>query len=976
MMKLTLNGTWEGENNVKGYDALTEKAAGLVRGTYENEDNICFELKEAGLVQVIYTAEMFKLLGNFYVEPAGETAKFYVTGNAALVGEDKQWRADAVKSESDTLVLDLAAGNYMMKLTLNGTWEGENNVKGYDALTEKAAGLVRGTGENEDNICFELKEAGLVQVIYTAEMFKLLGNFYVEPAGETAKFYVTGDSAFIVDAGLDIAKMWAPNAIKVTEDIYEVSLKAGQFYKMSITTDGSWETKTGYSKLIEPAAGLSTDADNNINFTLAEAGKVKVILTEAGFKVEGNFYVAPVEPEDSMTVYYVNKAGWANVNAFVWTEGELGAYKEWPGEAMAKQAEKINEYDVYSYTFPAKYVNIIFNYDGAQTSDLVWNAEAPYFYDGAWYAKADIPSGETPEEPTLPVVSLAGSWDENWTQLPMVVAADSLSASIKMNLEAKNYDFKIVSDGNWLSKYGADGQFSVNRDWPRADHVDVVNGPNFLLVADAAGEYTFTWTYADSTLVVVFPEKGETPETPKYYLKNNWNGGEEWTWKEMTLEEGGYYTLAMVVFGGTGVDLNTAESEDGKVWIGAEDIDAFDAEYNPAQLGALDTVVFYFDPEEVNQYTGANGLSAWILGKYVAPIEPETPVYSVAGSKAIFGADWDEKNGNEMTLDPEDGLYKLVKDSVTLAAGTTYKFKVVTNHDWTKPSYPDADKELVVAEDGLYKVTITFNAETKAVDANVEKISSVVVEKHYLLVGDAAIANGENWNNDAAINLMTSADEGLTYKLVINDAELKADMTYGYKIVEQGSWTEYYPNAGGDNAPLAVEESGKYTITYTYTVATAQCVVTLNKTGDLPAPTLADGYYLVGTMNSWTPAAEYLFALNPDNDGEYVLNATLAAEDAFKVVYVKEDEKITWYPAEAGDYVVDADHAGAKAIYFRPDYQGGEGWYAGCIYVAPNETTGIEETLVSDKAMKVLRDGQIYILKGDKMYNVMGTLIR
>ena len=104
-----------------------------------------------------------------------------------------------------------------------------------------------------------------------------------------------------------------------------------------------------------------------------------------------------------------------------------------------------------------------------------------------------------------------------------------------------------------------------------------------------------------------------------------------------------------------------------------------------------------------------------------------------------------------------------------------------------------------------------------------------------------------------------------------------------------------------------------------------------------PQP-LADGFYLVGTMNDWTPAAEYKFAVNPDNEAEMVLAGVTLAENAeLKVRQVAGGEATLWFPAEAGNYVVDADHAGEKDIYFRADYQGGEGWYAGCIYIAANE---------------------------------------
>ena len=121
---------------------------------------------------------------------------------------------------------------------MNGTWEGENNVKGYNELTEKTEGL--DDVSNDHNIGFKLSEAGKVQVIYTTDkdnktIFKLVGKFVTEGSGSgddpqpaAAKFYITGDSALVVDAGLEKAQAWNPAAIKSETDTFELSLMADQ----------------------------------------------------------------------------------------------------------------------------------------------------------------------------------------------------------------------------------------------------------------------------------------------------------------------------------------------------------------------------------------------------------------------------------------------------------------------------------------------------------------------------------------------------------------------------------------------------------------------------------------------------------------------------------------------------------------------------------------------------------------------------
>ena len=134
-------------------------------------------------------------------------------------------------------------------------------------------------------------------------------------------------------------------------------------------------------------------------------------------------------------------------------------------------------------------------------------------------------------------------------------------------------------------------------------------------------------------------------------------------------------------------------------------------------------------------------------------------------------------------------------------------------------------------------------------------------------------------------------------------------------------------------------------------------------------------FYLVGSMTDWKVVADeaHTFVANEANPGEYMLPATLAEGDQIKVVGV-QGEKQTWYPEDYdGAYTVDAAHAGLVTIYFRPE-GGVEGWHYGFFYVS--EPTGIEEILSEGKAVKVLREGNILIMKGNHTYTVMGQIVK
>ena len=123
----------------------------------------------------------------------------------------------------------------------------------------------------------------------------------------------------------------------------------------------------------------------------------------------------------------------------------------------------------------------------------------------------DIKASKLTATPTLqeeveviPTVAIAGDMNGwNTSANLLVLAADKLTATATINLaEAKDYGFKVVLGGNWLSDGGA-----VTREAATLVFTGANTEANTTLTADVAGEYTFTWTYATNTLVVTYPAK-------------------------------------------------------------------------------------------------------------------------------------------------------------------------------------------------------------------------------------------------------------------------------------------------------------------------------------------------------------------------------------------------------------------------------------------------------------------------------------
>ena len=193
-------------------------------------------------------------------------------------------------------------------------------------------------------------------------------------------------------------------------------------------------------------------------------------------------------------------------------------------------------------------------------------------------------------------------------------------------------------------------------------------------------------------------------------------------------------------------------------------------------------------------------------------------------------------------------------------------------------------------------------------------------------IWNVSFAEAGNFN----VTIDMTAPNGHTYGVALISADGATEIA---AVAEAQAWDTGVKELGAIEVPAA----GNYKVKLTNATQWSEAVINSITFAAAPAtPTLENGFYLVGSINGWAPAAEYHLVGNPDNNAEFMLNVTLAENDEFKVVNVLDGNITAWFPAEGDNYVVDANHAGEKTIYFRPDNQGGEDWFGACIYIAPN----------------------------------------
>ena len=205
----------------------------------------------------------------------------------------------------------------------------------------------------------------------------------------------------------------------------------------------------------------------------------------------------------------------------------------------------------------------------------------------------------------------------------------------------------------------------------------LVGGDGWTVTETAKYDFYLKLIYGADELYVVKQGSGDT----KFYMKNNWNAGADWTWKEMT-KDGDNFKLENVVFGGSGVNYNTSETDEGAAWVEVADILG-------DKIAAKDTVTFTLDPV-------AATVTAKLIGKYQEGTEPENAYGLMINGTTFVKAELNPATANEyMALD------------VALTAGQTFQvFDKANNNGWVITNWNEGSYQFTIEND-KYVVTET-----------------------------------------------------------------------------------------------------------------------------------------------------------------------------------------------------------------------------------------------------------------------------
>ena len=302
--------------------------------------------------------------------------------------------------------------------------------------------------------------------------------------------------------------------------------------------------------------------------------------------------------------------------------------------------------------------------------------------------------------------------------------------------------------------------------------------------------------------------------------------------------------------------------------------------------------------------------------------------WTVAGDEALMGCNWKPENAENDMQKQNDGTFRLEKKDRTLAMGS-YKFKVCANHGWDE-AYPGSDYVLEIAEDGIYDVVFTFNADTKDVGATATKTGGATIEKTWTVAGDEVLT-GADWNPELAENDMMDMGDG-TYRLMLMGKTLDCTKEYKFKVCANHGWSEAYGVRNDDGTYgdyiITVDEDGVFDVTITFNATTKEITVETEKTDDA---VIEKEWTVVGDLAltglDWDIESTAC-NMQKQNDGTYMLVLADRAlqkdtEYKFKVVANhswKQQYGTTYDDGNIGDYVmmVPRDDTYTVTITFDP----------------------------------------------------------
>ena len=739
-------------------------------------------------------------------------------------------------------------------------------------------------------------------------------------------------------------------------------------------------------------------------YTFNEAGEYPITYTLKA-EVDGDNLSDAISVEQDITVYqeytlyFVNKPNWSNPVAYMWIKDSNPTVKNanWPGDAMSLTNSKTekHEYEVYGYTtYRGFYNRIIFSNNGSnQTGDITIDNSKPYYYDGTWYATlAECDPAQSVNFVNLPSNITAG------TNITFEALANGVTNPV--------YTFYVKKDDaayNEASSYLFDdeGDYTVKVE---------VTGDNLSspLVIEQG-------VYVNPAITLYFVNHDEWTNIHAYlWLNSNTSiKNANWPGEAMTLTAGTTITNNYPVYSYTFAEgiYDRIIFNNGGSGKQTSDL-SFDAAtpyyYNGDWYASLDEC----DVPNLNtEFYLVGSIMGWSSTDYrfvkatLDATEASTTVsineYSNITFKLKEAGEWRGGNNNpEITKDA---------NTVTIKNGNGDNIRLIP--------YAAGDYVFTLKLDDSRLLTVTYpDGEQMPVPVNIY-----------------ASGDFNNWAPSSSDYKFTAVGDVATLTL----HGLEANHDYEFKLIDNGTWLgadyviKYHYNweiQFGENTPNAVLKTfkgGDYILSYNLTsgLLTVTYPTEGLETKQVEIQSLADGYATFYSNKGWDYPSEVeaYYVSGVDDNGSLTMVPLLGYIPAWVPVilhatpdtytfYECDDE--TWIDGNMlkgtiDDEVIDNQHThyimtlsnNAPGLYWPYGTVAGVGAFenkGGKAYLevpatmsVPSQVsarrgfpfnyrtpTAIENIESQAENAKLIRNGQLLILREGKIYNAQGVRVQ
>ena len=557
--------------------------------------------------------------------------------------------------------------------------------------------------------------------------------------------------------------------------------------------------------------------------------------------------------------------------------------------------------------------------------------------------------------------------------------------------------YSNVSLNNGDIKY----KVAANHDWSQPGEYPTGGSPDLVLNIPNDGKYDVTFTYVPSVpsltaVAEAIPQDVYTVAGVEAAFGSNWDPAD--ANNDMALAGENYTLVKTNVILSENVAFKVCKNH---AWTEAWPAQDYVLEISDAGVYTI-TVTFNESTKEVSA-------------------EAVKHTYTVAGSETAFGSNWDPADAtNDMAFNGT--LFTWQKEDVVLEDNV--ELKVCLDHGWGT-AWPASNYIISISETAKYTVTVTYNPSSNEVVASAEKTGEAgpVAPATYTVAGSST-AFGSDWNPADENNDMTLVGE--LYTLVKENLALAGNVEF--KVCKNHGWGNAWP---ADNYVLAIPENAIYKITVTFNESTKEVAAVAEKTGE-PEPdwiTVREGLelgrhytvclekevvnvkgatfwsltykneagtlaYLEEEIAPFEAGKPYIFQATADKlevvyEGDAVgapvangalrgtfsymdANALAAVEGNVYMLFSNELRPI------GNDNHLDAHRAYVLYNLLQPVPAAGfaPGKKVKGMPMHKDVTTGFENIEASEKPMKLMINGNIYILRGEKMYDATGRMVK